>query len=228
MRIKIVTDSTADLPPEVCRALDITVIPLNVHFGETIYQDGLDLPAEEFYKKLESSPIFPQTSTKPPETFARTYRRLSQEADAIVSIHISASFSGTLNAARLGSLEAGVPVELIDSQSVSMGLALLAILAARMARDGASGFPLPSRTPHSRPILLGSDRRGLFLLPSDRCPRCHRLVSVFRSPELGAGGCSSSLLRHGRSFLLRFSAAGLAMMPATTLAGLELDEVVSQ
>lgn len=138
MKIKIVTDSTSDLPPEICRDLNITVIPLNVHFGDTIYQDGLDLPADEFYRKLKSSPIFPQTSTKPPGTFAQTYRRLAQEADAILSIHISASFSGTLNAARLGSMEAGVPVELVDSRSASMGLGLLTIIAARAAADGAS------------------------------------------------------------------------------------------
>lgn len=151
MRIRVVTDSTSDLPREICRALDITVIPLNVHFGDTVYQDGQDLPAEEFYRKLESSPIFPQTSTKPPDTFAQTYRRLAQEADAILSIHISAAFSGTLNAARLGSMEAGVPVEIVDSQSASMGLGLLTILAARMAREGASLGEIRSRLDRAIP-----------------------------------------------------------------------------
>ncbi|MBM3132404.1 MAG: DegV family protein, partial [Chloroflexi bacterium] len=159
MKIKVVTDSTSDLPKEVCRDLDIAVIPLNVHFGDTVFQDGVDLTNDEFYRKLESSPAFPQTSTKPPGTFAETYGRLAEEADAILSIHVSDRLSGTLNAARLGSLEARVPVELIDSQSASMGLGLLTILAARMARDGASMEDIKSRLDRAIPMTVAY---GLF------------------------------------------------------------------
>lgn len=138
MRIKIVTDSTSDLPPEICRDLDITVVPINIHFGDKVYQDGVDLSNEGFYDLLESEPIFPQTAAKSPGTFAEVYRHLAHQADVILSIHISPSLSGTFEAARLGSEDAPIPVELIDSGSASMGLGLLTIIAARMVAEGRS------------------------------------------------------------------------------------------
>lgn len=138
MKIKIVTDSTSDLPSDICEALDITVVPLKVRFGEQVYEDGVDLSNEKFYQMLDDNPFFPQTSAQSPGVFAQTYRKLSQEADKILSIHIAASLSATLDSARMGIEQSKVSVELIDSQSASMGLGLLAILAAQLAKSDAS------------------------------------------------------------------------------------------
>ena len=116
MRIKIVTDSTSDLPHEVCESLDITVIPLNIHFGDKVFQDGVDLSNEGFYDLLDSEPVFPQTAAKSPGTFAEVYQQLATEADAIISIHLSPNLSGIFEAARLGSqsVETG-PLSLVWS-----------------------------------------------------------------------------------------------------------------
>ncbi len=138
MTVKVVTDSASDLSPEVYQSLGITVIPLKVRFGERVYEDGVDLSNEEFYHMLDTSPAFPQTSAQAPGVFADTYHRLSQEADGIISIHIAANLSATLDSARMGAEKAEVPLKLIDSQSASMGLGLLAVIAAALARDGAS------------------------------------------------------------------------------------------
>ena len=138
MTVKVVTDSASDLSPEVYQSLGITVIPLKVRFGERVYEDGVDLSNEQFYQMLDTSHAFPQTSAQAPGVFARTYQRLSQEADGIISIHIASNLSATLDSARMGAEKAEVPLKLIDSQSASMGLGLLAIKAAALARDGAS------------------------------------------------------------------------------------------
>lgn len=140
-KVKIVTDSTADLPPEVARGLGITVVPLNVQFGETVYKDGVDLCAEEFYRKLKSSPVLPTTSQPAAGVFTKAYEELADETDQILSIHISAKLSGTYNSAVLGkeAVQKDCRVEVMDSLQVSMGLGLLAMLAARAAR---SGLPL--------------------------------------------------------------------------------------
>lgn len=138
MTVKVVTDSTCDLPPAVARELDITVVPVQVLFGGTTYQDGLDLSTDDFYRRLQSAPVLPKTSPPSPGTFSEAYRRLAQEADAILSIHISANLSGTYDAARLGSADLQCPVSIIDSETASMACGLLAILAARAAQKGAS------------------------------------------------------------------------------------------
>lgn len=138
MKVKIVTDSTSDLSPEVCRKLDITVVPLKVSFGDRVYSDGVDLSNEEFYRMIDTEPVFPQTAAPSPGSFTQVYRKLSENADAVLSIHISPNLSATLESARIAVTEAGVPVELIDSESASMGLGLLTIMAAEASADGAS------------------------------------------------------------------------------------------
>ena len=121
MKVKIVTDSTADLPPEICRELDITVIPLKVRFGEKVYEDGVDLSNTAFYDMLDKIPLSPQTSAQSPGVFGATYNRIAQKTDSILSIHIAASLSATMESARIGSQTVDVRVELVDSGSASMG-----------------------------------------------------------------------------------------------------------
>jgi DegV family protein with EDD domain len=138
VRTKVVTDSTSDLPAEVVRELGITVVPALIQFGDKVYRDGVDLSTDEFYRRLQSSSVMPKTSAPSPGTFKEVYSRLAQEADAIVSIHVSAKMSATYDAARVGSADLKCPISIIDSQTASMACGLLVILAASAAREGAS------------------------------------------------------------------------------------------
>ncbi|MDI6815318.1 MAG: DegV family protein [Dehalococcoidales bacterium] len=143
MTVKIVTDSSADLPAQLVQELGITVVPLYVRFGEKVYRDRVDISEDEFYQRLEHDPIHPSTIQPSPQDFANVYQKLSQEADGIVSIHISGKLSGTCNAALQGKemIEKGCPIEVVDSQVLTMGLGLIDIVAAKMAKAGES---LPS------------------------------------------------------------------------------------
>ncbi len=85
MPVRIVTDSVADLPPQVVQELGITVVPLHVRFGEEVYLDGVDLTAEQFYDKLAHSKILPVTSVPSPASFAEAYDKLAEEADEILA-----------------------------------------------------------------------------------------------------------------------------------------------
>ena len=138
MKIKVVTDSTSDLPPPVVREFGITMVPALVQFGDKVYRDGIDLSTDEFYRKLQTNSFLPKTSPASPGTFGEVYSQIAREADGIVSIHVSAKMSATYDAARLGSVNLKCPISIIDSQTASMACGLLVILAARAAREGAS------------------------------------------------------------------------------------------
>ncbi len=137
--VRVVTDSTADLPPETVRELDITVVPLRVIFGEQAYRDGIDLTNEEFFRKLAESRELPRTSQPSTGEFLDVYQRLAQDTDRILSIHLSAGFSGTVDTARRAAREliGGCTIEVVDSQTVSMAMGFAVIAAAKAARDGA-------------------------------------------------------------------------------------------
>jgi DegV family protein with EDD domain len=139
MVVKVVTDSSADIPPEVARGLDITVIPLYIRFGGETYRDGIDISADQFYENLARSRRPPRTSIPSPGDFAQIYNQLAAAADGIISIHLSPKYSGALNAAILAReyVPEKCPVEVIDSRSVSMGCGLVVMAAARAARKGA-------------------------------------------------------------------------------------------
>jgi DegV family protein with EDD domain len=138
MVVKIVTDSTADLPLEITRELGITVVPVYLRFGEKVYRDGVDIECDEFYRRLTESSVLPNTSQPTPDDFASVYTRLAKEADDIVSIHLSQKTSGTYNSALQGRELAGVRcrIEVVDSLAVSMGLGLITLAAGRLARGG--------------------------------------------------------------------------------------------
>jgi DegV family protein with EDD domain len=138
MTIRIVTDSTADLPQAFAEELGITVVPLYVQFGQNTYRDRIDISEEEFYQRLLNDPVHPSTSQPSPQDFADVYNKLSKQADGIVSIHISNKLSGTYNSALQGKELAATacPIEVIDSEMVSMGLGLLAAEAANVASSG--------------------------------------------------------------------------------------------
>ena len=140
MTVKVVTDSTADLPPQLAQQLGIIVVPVYVRFGEKVYRDGVDISEDEFYQKLVDSPTHPTTSQPSPGDFADVYSKLSQETDEIVSIQVTSKLSGTYNSALQGRELAGARcrIEVVDSLALSMGLGLIAMAAARLAAAGES------------------------------------------------------------------------------------------
>lgn len=136
--IKIVTDSTCDLPKEISDFYDIEIIPLNIIFGTTVYRDGVDLNKKDFYNMLAESPEFPKTSQPSPQDFTETYSRIFERGDveSIISIHLSSKLSGTFNSAKKAVEESGKKIYLFDSGTVSLVLGLMAIRAAELARQG--------------------------------------------------------------------------------------------
>jgi DegV family protein with EDD domain len=140
MTIKIVTDSTSDIPLELAKELSITVVPLYVKIGDKTYRDREDISEDEFYNKLISGHIQPTTSQPTPQDFLDIYKKLSQQGDGIISIHISQKMSGTLNSALQAKqmMSTSVPIEIWNSETVSMGLGLITIKAAQLANSGAS------------------------------------------------------------------------------------------
>ena len=140
MTVKVVTDSTSDIPAEVAQELGITVVPLYVHFGHETYQDGVDLSADEFYHRLVTEAELPKTSTPSSGMFTDIYEKLAAETDEIVSIHISTKLSATYNSALVGKggMKVNCRVEVIDSLSATTGLGLLVIAAAKAALAGAN------------------------------------------------------------------------------------------
>ena len=99
MAIKIITDSTSDIPTEIAQALGITVVPGYIHFGKQIYRDRIDISNEAFYQQVISSPFHPITSEPTPEDFERVFSDYYGETEGIISIHISKEISKTYNSA---------------------------------------------------------------------------------------------------------------------------------
>jgi DegV family protein with EDD domain len=140
MPVKIVTDSGADLPDQLAKELGITVVPLYIRFGEEVYRDRVSISEDEFYERLTHDPVHPSTTQPGPQDFLEAYQKLSADADGIVSIHISGKLSGTCNSALMakGMLEGECPVEVVDSETLSMSVGLIVIAAAEMAKAGES------------------------------------------------------------------------------------------
>jgi len=140
MPVKVVTDSTADLPDQLVQELGITVVPVYVRFGDKVYRDRVDISEDEFYERLTHDPVHPNTTQPTPQDFADVYQKLSQEAEGIISIHVSSKLSGTCNSALMAKdmLETECPIEVVDSQVLSMSLGLIVIVAATAAKAGGS------------------------------------------------------------------------------------------
>lgn len=137
--IRVVTDSTADLPDALARAWNIEVVPLSIDFDGERLRDGVEIEPREFVSRLEQSAELPTTAHPPPNDFAAVYRRLATAgASGIVSIHISGKLSATVSAARSAAAAVGreIPVTVLDSKLVSLGLGFCVLEAARMAHAG--------------------------------------------------------------------------------------------
>jgi DegV family protein with EDD domain len=138
-QVKVVTDSTSDLPPEIREALGISVVPLNVHFGEETYLDGVEISSDEFLARLATSKTLPKTSAPSPDAFRKAYEAALPEATGVLCVTLSSKLSGTHNSAHVAAQAwEGAPVRVVDSATISMGTGFAAIAAAEAARDGAS------------------------------------------------------------------------------------------
>jgi len=145
---RVVTDSTADLPPAWRERYEIEVVPLKVLFGNESFRDGVDLTNDEFFRKLESSNQLPTTSAPSPGDFATVYERLSQECDGAVSIHLGSNLSATCESARLGAQSVeGFPVHVVDSLSATMTIAFLCREAAEATDLEAAVAACEERVP---------------------------------------------------------------------------------
>lgn len=135
--IRIVTDSSADIPKHVAAALDISVVPLIISFGNESYREGVDLSHDAFYERLlRDHPKLPKTAIPSPSDFEKVYRPMLDDGDDIISIHISSSLSGVHNLANVVARDVdptGERITVIDSRSVSMCLGWVAIAAAELA-----------------------------------------------------------------------------------------------
>lgn len=140
MAIRVVTDSTADIPEALMREWDLAMVPLLVQFGDETLRDRVDITHQEFMRRLVGAKVLPTTSQPTPSAFEEQYRALADEgAEGIVSVHISERLSGTIGAARVAAEAVAdrVPVEVVDSRSTSLGLGFIALAAAKAARAGA-------------------------------------------------------------------------------------------
>ncbi len=142
--IKIVTDSTCDLPQHYRERHRITVVPIIIRFGQETFLDDVTIDSATFYRRIQESGQLPKTSQPAPGDFEKVYREIatSGQYDQILSIHVTSKLSGTYRSAQMAAeaLQGEIPVHVFDSMGGSAGLGFMCIEAARMAE---AGRPLP-------------------------------------------------------------------------------------
>jgi DegV family protein with EDD domain len=140
MTVRVIVDSLGDIPADVIKKLDITVIPLHVLFGTESFRDGVDMNTEQFYGRLVSSKVSPTTSVPNLGTFMGIYENLAKTADEILMIAVSHKLSATFETASKAAemVKTKARIKVIDSLSIIMGEGMLAIQAAEMAKKGAN------------------------------------------------------------------------------------------
>jgi DegV family protein with EDD domain len=157
--IKVVTDSSVDLPPDLARELDVTMVPLSIHFGDRTYIDGEDIDAATFYRLLRTESTHPRTAQPSVGRFEEAYRRIAADGHEILTITLASSLSGTFNSASVAAQN--VPearVTVIDSGTASMAIGSMVIRAARMGREGKTTEQIKAALDEMRPRL------NIFLL----------------------------------------------------------------
>ena len=139
-KIAVVTDSTADLNAELVQKYDITVVPLNVHFHDEVFKDGVDMTTASFFKKLKDTPVPPRTSQPSPGDFHKVYKSLLGAGfQSIISIHISSDLSGTWQSASIArDMLPEEQIHVVNSKSGSMGIGLIVINTVKKIQEGAS------------------------------------------------------------------------------------------
>ena len=137
--VRVVPDSTADIPADMVASLGITVIPSYVVFGAESYRDEVELTKQEFYERLRSTRVIPTTAAPPPAIYDETYRRLAKETNEIVSIHLASRYSALYSSAVLAAESISeARITIVDSEQVTMGYGWMVVAAAEAALRGAS------------------------------------------------------------------------------------------
>lgn len=137
-KIKIVTDSTADLTQEVIEKYDIHVLPLSISVNGQTYLDRVDLQPDGFIEEMAKSEELPKTSQPAMGTFVEMYEKLGEDGSEVLSIHMTGGMSGTVATANSAASMTDTKVTVVDSQFISHALAYQVIEAAKMAREGSS------------------------------------------------------------------------------------------
>ncbi len=214
MAVRVVTDSTCDLPREFQDRHGVVVVPLRLHFQDETFRDRVDLTDAEFVHRLEAGKTPPSTSQPPPGEFERVYRDLLQGgADEIVSVHIAAVLSGTVSSATIAAQEvAPGRIHVVDSRTVSMATGFMVQEAVARAERGESAAEivaeLVTMPPRLGIIALLDTLR--FLLLGGRIGKVRALLGTALSikPLIGLGP-DGSVLPLGR---VRSRSAGLARL----------------
>lgn len=136
-KIKVVTDSTCDIPNDLAKELDVIIVPLKVYMDDEEFTSGVDLNSEEFYERMPNLKDTPSTNPPSPAVFFEAYEDAIDEAESIVSIHISSKLSLTLEAAEQArNMLPHIDIRLFDSETTGSTLALLIILAVQAIKEG--------------------------------------------------------------------------------------------
>jgi len=139
MTVKIVTDSVSDIPADLAKALDITMVPLTVNFGTESFLDGIEITPKEFFEKIKTATALPTTAAPSMGAFSEIYKELTGQGHEVVSLHVSGKLSATLSSATQAAAELGNKgISVVDTQAVSAMEALIITSAARKAQVGGS------------------------------------------------------------------------------------------
>ena len=214
MAVRVVTDSTCDLPEEFRTQHQVVVVPLRLHFGDQTFRDRVDISDAEFVRRLERGRNPPTTSQPPPGDFEVVYRELLEGgADGIVSIHIAAVLSGTVSSATIAAEQvAPERVQVVDSRTVSMATGFMVQEAVRRAERGESAAEiaaaLATMPPRMGIIALLDTLR--FLLLGGRIGKVRAMLGTALSikPLIGLGP-DGSVVPLGR---VRSHSAGVARL----------------
>ena len=137
--IKIVVDSTADVPPDIASAYDFAVVPILVQIGNETFRDSVDLSRNDFYRRLVASDELPRTAAPSIGMFAETFRELASDGNAVLSLSLSGELSSTYSAVQQAArLVENAEIACVDSHTTSMPMTFLAVAAAEAARSGAA------------------------------------------------------------------------------------------
>jgi DegV family protein with EDD domain len=140
-RIRVVTDSACDLSAELAASADVTVVPLSIRFGSEEFVDGSTLSTDEFWARCKASSVLPETSAPSPGAFQEAFVAAADDGyDGVLCINLSSEVSATYQAATAAAkaVDDRIPVRTIDSRSLTMGLGLMALDAAELAKGGAT------------------------------------------------------------------------------------------
>lgn len=144
--VRIVSDSTCDLSPELIKKHGIAIVPLYVIFEGKAYKDGINITTEELYKKVEELNTLPKTSAPSPMDFQKVFRKHIENGEDIIYIGLSSKISSTLQNARLAAQEFPEGrIEIVDSENLSTGIGLLVMKAVDYAEEGLSASEIAAR-----------------------------------------------------------------------------------